>query len=643
MTNDMLNNMLKYLTGNITEGTPSNNLIYSIPEETTNNLDTQLTTALGSYTITGIVQGKDNDGNGVENNVIYGNYDNNNKGFMVVIDEYGNVLQIITKFTSGVNIGRIYALNVDENGFFYMVEYGIESSKVRFVMLNNICIKSGDNYEVNIRRAYAIPNTSLLYNATSISKLAKSVGQAKYIIAGTTTATYNNITYTVPLATQLTINVGAENEWVDYKGNIPIIASTRDSVSTNIDIYATWSGDTLTLILLTNPATTPRHVLKYTISGTALASTNILIATSGYVNEWGGNSIIVNSSLAYFAISGRLSGYISYEPLLFEIDLTNNSSSLLYQGESGQYDVDELDNSYIQLLRTENDIFFLERMYGYDFADYRYTLGKIREDSQYYLNQVDTLEIMTTDTKPSVSLMYINRQFNLYNMNFLIDDNVYNVYQVYNSNNYNGTPIEGVKSLLPISCQLYNSSLRPLFAKNLYNKVITNNTTVSTVDVPKDFVNNVSIYRNDLISYNQNYLVVNYDPIITNQYEALMINYINTINITDRNKPSYPVNRDYAAKVFNNSICNTLDYTDKQATKIRYTYHDETTEDFTLNWNIISLEDNLCRATLTVSVSKLIDYMTIMSADGTITYAVLDTSSMEVGKDYSITQDVHID
>lgn len=640
MTQDMLNNMLKYLTGNITEQTPSNDLIYSIPEETTNNLNTQLTTALGTYTITGIVQGKDNDGNGVENSVIYGNY-GTNKGFMVVINEYGNVLQIITQFTSEADIGTIYALNVDENGYFYMIEYGIEGAKNRFVMLNNICLKSGDNYEVNIRRAYSIPSDSELYNATSISKLTKAVGQSKYIIVGTTTATYNNITYTVPLATQLTINVGAENEWLDYLGTIPVISNTRDSVSTELDIYATWSGDSLTLIILTYPNTTPRNILKYTISNDTLDYTLISIDTTGYVNEWGGNSIIVNSTLAYFGISGRQASYSSYDPLLFEIDLTNNTSSLLYQGSAGQYDVDELNNSYIQLLRTDNDIFFLERTYGYDDMGYRYTLGKIREDN-YYIFKVDTTEIMDTNTQPSISVMYINKQFNLYNINFLIDDSVYNIYQVYNNNNYNGAPITGVKSLLPISCQLYNSTLRPIFGRNIYNKVITNNTTVSTLEVPKDFVNDITIYRNDLISYNQNYLVINYEPITTNQYEALMINYINTINVIDRNNPQVPVSMPLAAASFNNSISNTLDYTNKQATKIRYNYHDGTTEDNTLNWDIVSLENNLCRFTITISVSKLIDSMTILSADGSTTYATLDTSIMEVGKDYSITQDVHI-
>lgn len=641
MTSDMLNNMMKYLTGNITEGIPSSNLIYSIPEETTNNLNTQLTTALGSYTIIGIVQGKDNDGNGVENNVIYGNYDSNNKGFMVVIDEYGNVLQIITQFTSGVNIGRIYAMNVDENGFFYMVEYGIESSKVRFVMLNNISIKSGDNYEVNIRRAYAIPNTSTLYTATSISKLTKAVGQSKYIIAGTTTSTYNDIAYTVPLITQLTINVGAENEWIDYIGDIYSIAGNRDSISSDIDIYATWSGDTLNVILLTYPLTTPRYVIKYTKSNNALTYTSINVNTTGYIKLWGGNAIILNNIKAYFAISGRITNYTSYDSLLYEIDLTNNNSNLIYQG-FGVYHIDHLDDSYIQLLRIENDIFFLEKSYMSTLYNYNYTLGKIREDSQFYINQVDTLNIMETNTQPNISLMYINKQFNLYNMNFLIDDSVYNIYQIYNANNYNGTTIEGVKSLLPTSCQLYNQSLRPLFAKNLYNKVITNNTTVSTVNVPKDFVNNVSIYRNDLISYNQNYLVVNYDPIITNQYESLMINYINTINITDRNNPNYPINRTYAANQFNNSINNTLDYSNKKATKIRYFYHDNTTEDFVLAWNLINNENNLYRTTITVSVEKQIDEMQIRSANGNITYAALNTSSMEIGKDYSITADVHI-
>ena len=302
MSEEMKNNIMKYMTGNITEQTPDSDITNSNVVQSASNLSSQLYNALGEFSVVDIIQGKDSDGNGLEYNVIYGTYNNKARGYIAIINETGELIQLITKFTSGANIGRIYAMNVDENGYFYMIEYGLENARVRFVMLNNIILKTSGatEYSVNIRRAYAIPNTSELYNAITISKLTKAVGQSKYIIAGTTTQQYNGISYRVPLATQLTINVGAENEWIDYVGEVIVISNTPDSVAIPLDIYATWSGDTLSLIVMGYPQTTPRYVIKYTNSGSSLTYTTIDVEATGYATLWGNNIEISNPTKAYF-------------------------------------------------------------------------------------------------------------------------------------------------------------------------------------------------------------------------------------------------------------------------------------------------------------------------------------------------------
>ena len=58
MTNEMKENIIKYLTGNITEGTPSEDLIYSNVVSNTNDLASGLDTKYGAnnWNISDIIQ-----------------------------------------------------------------------------------------------------------------------------------------------------------------------------------------------------------------------------------------------------------------------------------------------------------------------------------------------------------------------------------------------------------------------------------------------------------------------------------------------------------------------------------------------------------------------------------------------------------
>jgi len=214
MTEEAKENIIKYLTNNITESTPSSDLIYSTPTTATNNLSSQLSSALGNdYKIIDIIQGKTSQGNETQLALIYGNYTSSyNKGFAAIIDDKGNLIQIFTQYSSGTTIGQIHCLNVREDGRFYMIESNTSNNKVRYVLLNNVLAKlqNATEYSFVLRTSYYIPETSIMYNATSITKIIKAVGQAKYLIGGV--ATDSTTGYKVPVAVELTVNFGASNE-----------------------------------------------------------------------------------------------------------------------------------------------------------------------------------------------------------------------------------------------------------------------------------------------------------------------------------------------------------------------------------------------------------------------------------------------
>lgn len=653
MTNDMKEKVIKYLTGNLLEESPSETLVYSDVETITSNLASQLSSNFSSgYTVKDIIQGRNINGNNLNYSVLYGYYTSgaSTRGFIAIIDELGNLIEVIKKFSSNANIGEIKTLNVDEEGNFYMIEYGLDNAKYRFVMMNNIVVKpeSSSNYKATIRKAYAIPNTTTLYTALNtisgnvIFNIIKATNQAKYAIFFET----KNGNYFVPALTELIINVGAENEWNEWQGGINSISGSTNSI-TITGTYATWFDDNINFIILTQPNNYPRYIAKYYKNGTSMSYTNIQIETTGFVNSWGESSLILNNTTAYATLSYRTAGsYVEFHSI-YKINLSNNTSTTLYS-QSGSYDAETLLNrvSRFILLNIDGEILF-EGGYKTDELTQTYMIevGRIREDSDYYTDPVSVYSLIEIQnlTLNSFYIFYVNKQFNLYNINILLDNSIYNTYQIYNRNNYNGTPYENVKSLLPNSAILYNEDNKPIFARNLYNKVINNGTTMSTVEVPYNYINDITIAKQDLLSYNNNVMIDNEENITTNQYEELNINFINTILMSNENIPTRPILNRNGATRLNNSMSDTLDYEDILIDKIRLVYEDNTTYVKAIN-KATQISDFVYQYTFNVYVpnNNGIKEIELISDDEDTIYQTIDFSNYEKGKTYKISQNVEI-
>jgi len=651
MTDEMKENIIKYLTGNITEEEPSYNLVYSDVKSTANDLSSQLDDEFGSdnWSITGIVQGKTSTGVENELSLLYGTYEQvvsgttKYKGFFVIVDNMFNVVQIITQYSSGVDIGFINCINVDENGQFYMLENRLTDGKLRFIMLNNILIKmeSASDYSVVIRRAYDVPNTSPAYYSTYLThyakKIIKATGQAKYLIGGTLDP---DVYYYGVFTTELVVNVGSSNEWNSLLGD------TLDIYVEGIDLYCNWTDDSYNLILLAFPDSYDGSVYKFENSEYDLGFNPIDIDFRGYDNIVDQSAIILNDEIGYYALSGL--DMNTYDCAIYELDLVGKTSNYIY-GNYGDVNVNYEGVSPLTLFKKENEVYFLDIKHEKVSSDMKFTfkIGRIREDLPAYMSSISTkqmAEITKTNNQMfNIINLNINKLYNLYNFNLLIDDTCYNSYQVYNKTNYNGTAYESKECLLPNQGVLYDSNDDIIFARNLYNKVISGGTTTSSIEIPNNLLNDITISTKDLWSYNNNVLVSDTEDFVKNQYETVDINFINTIDMINENDENNFVLNPLGATRLNNSMSNDVDYNQALIGKIRLNYSDNTTYIKTISpASRISRYVYQFNFNVYVPSSKSINSVDMISYDGNTIYQTIDTTSLLRGKTYKISQNVEI-
>ena len=172
MTNDFKEQLLNYLTGTIQQEISTDNPTHYIEKETLlNNLYTNITNQLNSnnFEIVNVIQSKTN-----SNIVINGKNKNNNNSFLILTDKNFNILSYFDEFSSGVSFRMFTGFNIDENGYFYVIEsdHGGNLNNKRFLMLNNIAVpNSNGEYQVKIRKSYAVPNTTVLYNNSILNSI----------------------------------------------------------------------------------------------------------------------------------------------------------------------------------------------------------------------------------------------------------------------------------------------------------------------------------------------------------------------------------------------------------------------------------------------------------------------------------------
>lgn len=630
MTQDYKDTLLRYLTGNLSKQTKPNNPVIGTPTISTSTLGYYLDSNAGNgYEIIDILQGYQS-----TYSIIYGNK-SNNEGFMVIIDENNDPIQYIDRYTSGTKFSTFQILNVADDGNIYGID--IKSSTPRFIMLNNVTLKtpSQEEFTVRLRQSYNLP--SPLSTASKYFAITKAVGQAKYLIGSTRKV--NNVQ--CPLVTELTINVGETNDWVNY--DYP-----EDTDFHGQCIWATWDEDVLDFKVGGYIAgiSAPFYIEYQLISGTSLGKWSMEIPLpEGYANGYYSiNTVILNKTTAYVGLyDGGVSNNIE-TGYLFKVDYQDTDVDLV-MGSVNSPAPNQDPSNRITFKIKNGIVFFMMKIYEIygSTNDLKIFTGMI-------LNTNATFNTITTDGDTSKYLLYLSNLYNLYNYNIIgLDYDGYQntginflVQQVYNSNNFNGIPYENTNSLVPNSAVLYDSNNLILFARNLYNKSVYGNKTLSVIQIPNTMVNDVTISQQDLWGQTKKVLNSITDDFTKNIYETVYLNFYNSLLIQNRNTTNYITNMT-ASELLNQSVSLATDYDDMKATKYRINYIDNTHE-------VYSIQPTITNGTatysfrLTVPWDNLIMSVDIISEDETTRYQTIGgLSSLDPGKIYDITQDCYVD
>lgn len=620
MTNDFKEQLLSYLTGTIQTETPPLEPTHYIEKETlVNNLYTNITTELGSnnFEIVNVIQSKTN-----SNIIINCKNTNNNNSFLIVTDKEFNILSYFDEFSSGVSFRTFTGLNIDENGYFYTIEsdHGGNLNNKRFLMLNNIAVPNAEgNYTVKIRKSYAVPNTTVLYN-NSIQGLYKAVGQSIYVILNADNSANRYLT-------KLTINVGASNDWEDNAingvvGNDQILSVDSEGnmlfKTINVGIPSGAYTYNISLYTYNNGTETTETISDTIINGTDM---------------WRIKAKFLNINEVYIGYKTADTGNTNTEYIIGHLDITTKTLTKVYSTPN-VYSAIASDTNFLMFYKIDNEMMFkFNVITNSSTNEFNIIVGRLIGTEEQSTLVASGITPLTTNA----DFFVVVKTFNLYQYLAQYNDNAYSTKEIYQSNGYNGDSYIDTNCLIPNISYLYSGGSL-VFARTLYNKQVNGNTTTSTVEVPNSYLNEISIQPKQLLG--ETNLILNNDtnPITKNIYETLDINFINTITMQDNDNS---INLNGASRL-NASATNTNDYNQSQIGYYRLNYTDGTSEYFKINpTEYTSIDEYSGTYNFVVYVKKAINNINILSNDKTTVYATLNLV-LEVGKNYEITQNVEV-
>lgn len=129
---------------------------------------------------------------------------------------------------------------------------------------------------------------------------------------------------------------------------------------------------------------------------------------------------------------------------------------------------------------------------------------------------------------------FINYNFNLYDF-VLQHNNEMNITRAVITKGYNGEPYFDDNSFVATNGILSDYNDIPIFARDLYNKVVIENTINSTLHVPRNMMNGTLINKQSLISETNSVIDENLEELTKSKYEELYINFIDTYKVIDNN------------------------------------------------------------------------------------------------------------
>ena len=661
MTEDYKKNLIDYATGNITPGTPTTDEI--IKEQIEVNRDKwedYIPTRWKNFHFEGVLQEKNSD-----ILILFGGYMEtestgiNDKvdGIIVLLDNNFEPIKTFYEYDNGTKLRYIQSMEQAEDNSFYIVDDTnfaflnddtILSSTKRLVLLNNFTLKKDDDYSLNLRTSYIFPNG---YNTFKCETIKKNPNQAQYVMVG---RNYEDAANNYTSIRSITINIpyGSSVEW-NTTNIVPYIYGINErQLGTYLTSFVKFQDSTYQIKMLCSythitysgghETSRIKEVRLYTknyntstYSYTSVLTDDDDIANSTTYIE--NQAIFLNENLCYFVIGNINNSYITTYDLqiqFWEYNISTSTTHKIYEKKYGTGQPAQQEQIY---LFSNQGYLYIENV-----------VKKTDTTADYYIQRYNGTwdPILLSEDKPyswSQRGFFVSNGFNLIKL-FLFPVNPRSATwyflvakEVYNPTQYNGESYVSEDSLTPLYSNLYsNGSL--IFSRNLYNVSKQNNMTMSSVEIPNNYLNDIAITQNDLISETNQTLTTDNKQWTKNIYEVVDLNFLNTISVIDED-----TNTPYleSAIKLNNATTDggSTNYQNTPCNKFRINYLDETTAISSLTWNSIN---RLNKSTnITLYVDKAITSIDLISNDETTIYLTIPLE-VEIGKYYTIKQKVRI-
>ena len=583
--------------------------------------------------------------------ILYGGfYDNNNevKGIITILNENFIPIKSIYQYNSGTYLRYIQQMGQNSDGTFYAIDcpdfpkdesWSFTTSQKRFIILNNFTQQINNDYILSLQKSYIFPNDYLNFYCR---KIFKDVNSSHYVMVGNYLRDQSSPSFDGIRVIELEVNVGSENSWskIDDDGTGWLLG----------DSYVDFEDNNYYLrVLLNDTARSSRNLYLWTKDYSSSNATlnsfkefnfHPYVDSINYENQ----SVFINKNELYFVQNNQRWG-ISGNPNekyigLYYYNDESKELETIYEKYLGNYDYCNLEAIYIT--QANGDIYL------------QYNTNIIEGENylaDYYYQRVEKVwsPILLGKNKPFYygrRAIYVEQKFNLLNiilyMTYLPSDLTWQIYTVkenYNSSNYNGEPYANTNALIPNSTEIYsNNSL--VFARNLYNKTINNNITVSTVEIPNTYLNSIDLTSKNLLSETNLTMIADTNVTQKNIYETMFLNFINVLQVADRNNATQVLNQE-ASSYLNNAI-NTDDSYDnaKLYNKVIINYQDGSSKES--SYSLESTTETSTVIAFGLYIDKLINNVEIVSNDKTMIYQTIDLSSLELNKNYSIKQKLEV-
>jgi hypothetical protein len=631
MTEEYKKNLIDYATDMLNSGTPQeedfnikeiSNIAYS------SNDWKIVVDALNPYynSIKGILSSERYD-----IYIMYGGYSqtasDDTKGFLIYLDRNGKPLKVILteyrcfqflKYDEETN--RIYGILTDNgNG-----QSENASNKMYFAYFNNLFIINDDNPPIQTYLyEYNTPRTAWY----RVYDIVKEQGASNYIILTSLDS------YVYPVIYNLEINVGESNVLTTWQVN-------ENEASLFLGAYAWFSNDTphFKLICYKNYQNV-RGLRLVQDNGSSLTYSNLSADVDLYTgSQFYNNSYFgINENNIYFVLKEQnyvSSSEIYYRTGIYQYDGT--SVKLVYR------DSLRTDQIEIQLMHdTDNSIY----SFKYDITAsnrvdmYLCNVSKNPNNWDYLDNYegTDAQKPLLVRNYNLLSLISFGMYISSYPNQQYIRGGLLKIKCLSVQNHYNGIPYVSEDSLCPLYSNLYsNGSL--IFSRNLYNISKQNNMTMSSVEIPNTYLNDIDITQNDLISETNLEMINNNQGFTKNIYEVVDLNFLNTIDVIDEDTGE---EFEESAIKLNNSTTDggSINYQNTPCNKYRINYGDGTNSINTFNWS--SIDDLHKQFEISLYVDKTILSIDLISNDESVVYDNIPLQ-VEVGKTYTIKKKVRI-